>query len=313
VSAARARFLPAALALGLVGLAAGCRETEVSRAVTAAAAPNAGGCAAAPVEARGAARRVVALLPAAAEIVVALGAADRLVARTDYDTHPALVGLPSVGGGLTPSLERLALLRPDLVVTWPDNASRALVPHLRALGAEPLAVETETVEDVLWTACELGRRVGRLAAADSLVRALRAELDAVRRAVEGRPPPSVLYVVWHDPPTVAGHGSFIDALVGIAGGRNAFADARGLWPQVSLEAVVDRQPDVLVLPRAEGGPSAADLARAPGWRELRAVRDGRVVLVDRDLFHRPGPRLGQAARRLAEGLHPEIAAALARP
>ncbi|UCC48902.1 MAG: ABC transporter substrate-binding protein, partial [Gemmatimonadota bacterium] len=89
-------------------------------------------------------QRIVSLIPSATEIIVALGAADRLVARSDYDVDPALTHLPSVGPGLTPSLEQLTVLQPDLVVAWPENPSRSLIGRLSDLGVEIYAPQVQT-------------------------------------------------------------------------------------------------------------------------------------------------------------------------
>src|SRR5690606_5574491 len=108
-------------------------------------------------------------------------------------------------------------------------------------------------------------------------------------------------------PRAAGPGTFAGELSTAAGGRNAFGDAGARWPEVSLEEVVRRQPDVVVV--AAGGADARTLARfesAPGWRDLRAVRAGRVVAVDTDLFNRPGPGLARAVVQLAAILHPDL-------
>ena len=133
-----------------------------------------------------------------------------------------------------------------------------------------------------------------------------AGLRSVREAVAGRERTSVFYVVWYDPPTTSAAGTFIDELIQLAGGRNVFADAPGLWPQVSMEEVVRRQPDIILVSQTESTP--IDLERfssAVGWRELRAVREGRLVRVDANLYNRPGPRVAEAAQRLARLLHPE--------
>lgn len=303
------RALPAALLLAAAG--AGCQRGEVSpgEAVRSAWAPPAAACGAIGPATRGERRtpprRIVSLLPSATELILTLGGGDRLVARTDYDADPALAHVPSVGGGLTPSLERLAMLHPELVVAWPDNLSRSVAARLAELGIPVYTPRSERLEDVFRTACDLGRLLALEAAADSLVTALGAELQAVRRVTRGRVPPEILYVVWFDPLTTAGPGTFISELIEIAGGRNVFGDAAARWPQVSLEEVVRRQPRVIVVPRGEvPPPSLPQLRAAPGWRDLRAVRDGRIVEVDADLFNHPGPRVAEAARRLATALHP---------
>ncbi len=250
-------------------------------------------------------RRIVSLIPSATETIVALGAADRLVARTAYDVDPALAHLPSVGEGLTPSLELLTTLQPDLVVAWPDNASRSVIGRLEAFGVSIYTPQVQTLADLRQATQELGDLLGLEQAADSLIASIDEALQAVRAAVADRARPSVFYVVWYDPPTTTGSGTYIDELIELAGGRNAFADAPGLWPQVSLEEVVRRQPDIVLISQTED--SSIDVERlgsAVGWRELRAVREGRAMQVEADLYNRPGPRVAEAARRLAALLHP---------
>jgi iron complex transport system substrate-binding protein len=251
------------------------------------------------------ARRVVSLIPSANETLLALGAGDRLVGRTDFDRGPGLDTLPSVGGGLSPSLERIAALRPDLVIGWETHKPQVR-ERLRELGIPVFAVRTEDTTDVFRTVRSLGRLTGRAAAADSLSARLRAELDAVRASVAGLPRPTVFFVVWNDPPMTAGPGTFISQVIGVAGGANVFADAAQPWPTVSMEEVVRRQPDAVVLPTGESGSPKTDV-RAPGWRELKALRGRGPILLPADLVNRPGPRIGEAARALRDALHPERA------
>ena len=251
-------------------------------------------------------RRIISLIPSATETIVALGAADRFVARTDFDVDPVLAHLPSVGEGLTPSLEQLTLLEPDLVIAWPDNTSRSVIGRLGEFGVRVYSPQVQSLPDLRAATLELGDILGLEDAADSLVASIDAELRAVREAVAGRERTSVFYVVWYDPPTTSAAGTFIDELIQLAGGRNVFADAPGLWPQVSMEEVVRRQPDIILVSQTESTP--IDLERfssAVGWRELRAVREGRLVRVDANLYNRPGPRVAEAAQRLARLLHPE--------
>ncbi len=258
--------------------------------------------------------RIVSLIPSATETIIALGAGDRLVARTEYDIDPALSDLPQVRGGLTPSLEQLTMLNPDLVVAWPDNMTRSVSGRLTDLGIEFYAPQAQSLDDIYRTTRELGQILGLEEQADSLNDAITAELESLRGAVAGRERPAVFYVVWHDPPTTAGPGTYIHELIEIVGGRNVFADAPALWPQVSMEEIVRRQPDLLILPVGEGPPLELERLRAMvGWRELQAVRDGNVVHIDASLFNRPGPNVTEAARRLARILHPEAFSATALP
>lgn len=247
------------------------------------------------------ATRVVSLLPHATDLIVALGAADRLVARTRYDTAAALRALPSVGGGLDPSIEYVVSLRPDLVLCWPDMGSQNLAARLGELGLPVYAGRSGRMADLRPTLERLGRMLGHEAAADSLARTIEQEIESVRASVSGQPSPSVLFVMSWNPLMAAGGTTFINDMITAAGGRNVFGDVRVPAPIVSLEEVVRRGPDAIVFSRGGGEP--ASLRELPGWRDLQAVRQGRVLAVDASVAARPGPRMGEAARTLAEWLH----------
>lgn len=248
------------------------------------------------------ARRVVSLVPSVTETVVALGEAERLIARTDYDHGPAVERLPSLGGGLDPSPEALVALDPDLVVGWSSARDGRLRALLETAGIPFYAAAIEDTADVFRTFDRVGRLLGTEAAAERLAAAVRDSLGAVAADRPPGPRPTVLFTIPGVPPRTAGPGTFVAQVVEIAGGRSAFPELGERWPEVSLEAIVARQPDILVIPVEPGEAPLAGLARRTGWRELEAVREGRVVGVDADLFTRPGPRLPEAARALQRAL-----------
>lgn len=246
------------------------------------------------------AQRIVSLAPSSTETLVRLGVSDLLVARTAFDQDEAIVGLPVIGrGSLAPSAETVVELAPDLVIVWGDPATRPLAARLAALGLTVFVSEPRTIADVLDTTRRLGRLVAAEARADSLVAAIRARLGAVRKLVAGRPAPRVLFLVWAEPPFTAGPGTYADEVIRAAGGRNVFSDMGESWGEVSLESIVDRDPDWIVA----GGPM--ETLEETRLGALDAVREGRVLIVDPDLFHRPGPRVADAIEILARRLHPE--------
>jgi iron complex transport system substrate-binding protein len=250
------------------------------------------------------ARRVICFMPAVTDMLLAIGAADRLIARTEFDTDPRIAQLPSTGNALTPSLEWVASLEPELVITWPDQPSRSVVGRLSELGIPVYAARTESIEDVLRTARQLGTLLGLKRNADSVALEIERALNDIRAAVHGLPPVPVAYVLSIDPPMIAGPGTFINELLVAAGGSNAFANAGALWAQVNIEEFIQRQPHALVLAQEEGRTELQRLRTLPGWRDLHAVRTNRVLIVDPYLFNRPGPSIPKAARLLAKFLHP---------
>jgi iron complex transport system substrate-binding protein len=243
----------------------------------------------------------VSLVPSVTGTIVALGAADRLIARTRYDLDPSLSDLPSIGGGLDPSIEGIVALRPDLVVAWNARDDRVLVPRLRAAGIAVYVAEIQDTTGVFVTLERIGALLGVPARADSVAGALRDTFAAVTADIPAGPRPTAMYLIAEDPPRTAGPRTFIGQAIEIAGAAPAFPEIDEDWPTISLEAVMARDPGLIVLPVGADLPGRADLVSRPGWRELAAVRAGRVVEIDADLLARPGPDLGHAARVLREG------------
>ena len=250
------------------------------------------------------AQRVVALVPSLAEIVVSIGATDLLVARTDFDTEPSLADLPSVGGGLDPSLEAMVEFEIDLVLMSEGRDSPALKAQIERLGMSVMSFPIETVAHLYSATERLGVALGREESAQELSSTIRTELDQVRGSVADRDAVPVMFVVWGDPPMTAGGGTYIDEVIAIAGGLNVFSDSPMEWPVVGFESIVDRAPKVLIWPRGEvAGTDVDRLRTTAGWQEVTAVQSGNVLFVDANLFNRPGSNVAAAARVLADALH----------
>jgi len=265
-------------------------------------------------DATGSRDRIISLIPAVTETLVAMGAGDRLVARTTYDEQPQLASRPVISALLQPSVEALTRFAPDLVVMWPSGGDGGSVgEQLDQLGIGWYGAAIQTVADFERNARNLGRLLDLDRRADSVIAAVRADLTDARARWSGREPVEIFHVVQLDPPMTVGPGTFLDSVFVAGGAVNTFADIQGNWPRVSLEEVLWRDPDYVVVPVDGYGtpplppgyrdPSLDRLAASPGWAALSAVADGRVVSVDASLFGRPGPRMGEAARYLAYRVH----------
>lgn len=242
----------------------------------------------------GAASRIVSLNPVSTELLVTAGAAGRLVGRSHWDLYPpGAERVADLGNGIGPNVEAIVGVRPDLVILYASTANRRAAVTLNAAGIRTLSIRTDRLADLV-----------RLAAAYAAVTAdssVIAVVDSVRRSVEAVAAlphsPTARTVVWRigEPPLfVAGKGSFLSELIEAAGAANAFADVADPSPQVSVEEVARRRPDVVLT-----GPQGAERLRAdPAWRAVEAVRRGRVLVVDTALVGRPGVRLGEAARHV---------------
>lgn len=241
--------------------------------------------------------RVVSLVPAATELLFALGAGNALVGRTKWCDYPAEVAaVPSVGDGLLPNVEAIVAARPDLVLAYRSPSNAPAVARLRGLGLPVLELAIDRFEDFERDARLVARALGRATVGDSLVAAVRADLE--RSTVVAQRPPSVLIVAWSDPPMTIGGGSYLDEILERAGASNVFGDSERPSFVVSLEAVVARNPDrILVV-----GDDDPDFASRAEWRVIPAVRDRRFVRVRGSMFNRPSPRIGEAVRALTGAL-----------
>jgi iron complex transport system substrate-binding protein len=247
-------------------------------------------------------RRIVSMNPSFTRILVAIGARDALVGIDDFSAkaEPSVATLPRVGGLYSPSLEAVVGLEPDLIVLLPTLEQRSFQKRLEELALPVLALDPVSFDDVLGSIRELGRRVGRLEAAEARVAAIERTRDAVRRAVAGRPAPRAVLVLQREPLFVVGRGSFLDDMLAIAGARNLGAELGETWPRASLEWLVAQAPEVILDSDAESAGATDFWAR---WPSLPAVAAKRVVAVDAGEITLPGPDLDRSLLALARAVH----------
>jgi len=241
--------------------------------------------------------RIVSLLPSLTETVCALGACDRLVGVDRYSNWPASVQkLPQVGGGLDPNVEAVVALKPDVVLI--GVSSRASV-RLRALGLRVVALEPKTLAGMRRATERLGALLQQPQAAGALLRQIDAGVQAAAQSVPAAARGQRVYYEVDAAPHAAGRGTFIDELLTTLGLVNIIDASLGPYPKINPELVVRADPDLIMVSQQ----GAAQLARRPGWAQLRALRQGHVCAFDaeqRDILVRPGPRIPEAALLMAD-------------
>jgi ABC-type Fe3+-hydroxamate transport system substrate-binding protein len=239
------------------------------------------------------AHRIVSLLPSFTELLFAIGAGDRVVGRTAWCDYPdAARAVPSVGDGMPPNIEAVAARQPDLVVLYNSGPNVTAAKQLERMGIRAILLDLNRLEDLGPAARTLGHLTGREAGAESLA----AAMDSLAARA---PPPastSVVFVVWDNPPIIIGRGSYLHQLAVLAGARNVFEDVTVPSAQVSLETIAARNPAWVAVLSDSAVPPA--FAKRREWRSVRAVREGRFLLLQGSLFGRPGPRSGEAVRTL---------------
>ena len=247
-------------------------------------------------------RRIVSLNPATTDLLFAIHAGPRVVGRSKWDVYPDSAQLvPSLGDALRPNVEAVLGARPDLVILYASEDNRPAYDRLREQDIAVIALRIDRVEHFDRVARLLGTLTGNAAAGAEVADSVQRTIARVRDATHALPRPRVFWRIWDAPLITIGRGSFLSQLVDIAGARNIYEDIAAPSQQVTFEDVVRRDPDFILV-----GPEGGQIvARDPAWRAIRAVREGRVRIVDTTLVGRPSVRLGEAALHLARLLHPD--------
>jgi len=251
-------------------------------------------------------RRLVCLTPSLTETDYALGLGEAVVGITDFTEYPPEARTkPSVGGPSDASLEKIVSLRPDLVLAMGTLNQEETVDDLERAGIPVFVVNPRGLQGVLNSIAHLGEALNCAAGAAQVVKGLESRRAAVAARVAGRPRLRVLVVIWYDPVITAGDKSFLTDLIAAAGGVSVTADMAQEWPQISLEEVMRRSPDFLLLVEgAHGGIAESDLEAHAGWDQLTSLKNHHVIHTDDRLFH-PSQVLFDALESLAKQLHPE--------
>jgi iron complex transport system substrate-binding protein len=250
---------------------------------------------------------VVSLTPATTELLFALGAGDKLVGRTDFDDYPPeVVEVPAVASFTGVLIEQVVDLEPDLVIAGGNNFTPAGdVDRLRDLGLPVLVVYAPDMAGVLADVLLVGQAVGAESEAESVVGELQARIDEVSAAVAVLERPRVFYEIGYEPEIYGpAPESFVADMVNLAGGEPITTTDPAVF-SISLERLVDLNPEVIVLGDAAYGVCPTNVVIRPGWTQIAAVSDGNVRPVDDIIVTRPGPRIGEGLAALALAIHPE--------
>jgi iron complex transport system substrate-binding protein len=251
-------------------------------------------------------QRVVCLAPSLTETVYALGLGAVVVGVTDFtDYPPEAQTKPSVGGLTDASLEKIISLHPDLVLSLGEINRQETVEELEHVGIPVYVVDPQGLQGIMASIQHVGDALNRTSDARRLLKRLEEKRVAVNARVKGLPRLKVLVVIWYDPVITAGSKSFINDVISAAGAQSITADMDQAWPQISMEEVLRRSPDFVLLVRgAHGGITGEELKTHAGWDQLKAVRDNHVIYMGERLF-RPSPVVFDALEQLAKQLHPE--------
>jgi iron complex transport system substrate-binding protein len=245
------------------------------------------------------AQRIVTLAPHLAELVHAAGAGDRLIGTVEWsDYPPEAAALPRIGDAFRLDLEALAALGPDLVLAWRGGNPDHLLEQLEQRGYRVVALAPQELDDIGAHLVEIGRLAGTPGPAREAAARYREGLEALRRAQAGKPELRVFWQVSWRPLYTVGGRQLISEVIALCGGRNIFADLGELAPAVGMEAVIARDPEVILSADVQ----RAELAEWARWPSVTAVARGHLYAVDGDLVVRASPRILEGTRQVCAAL-----------
>jgi ABC-type Fe3+-hydroxamate transport system substrate-binding protein len=247
--------------------------------------------------------RVVCLVPSVTDTVFALGSGDDVVAVSDYTTYPPeALKKPSIGSLVKPSIETILSYHPDLVLGTSIPGSTETAAQLKTVGIPVYFVDPHGLAGILQSVTNVGQALNRVPQAAALNASLARRIEAVKARTADKPKLRVLVPVWYDPIVTIGKHAFITEIVEAAGARSVTDDLIPDWPQVSMETVIARAPDALLLIRG-GKISIGMLQNRPGWSSLPVIQAGKVYYVDSGIQD-PSPIAINALEELAREFHP---------
>lgn len=248
---------------------------------------------------------IVSLAPANTEMLYALGLGDKVVGVTEFCNYPPEAGQkPKVGGFSDISTEKVVELAPDLILADSMHIAE-VVPALEDLGLKVVVIDPTNIPAVLEGIELLGTITEREKEAQALTAQMQEAIDAIAQAVDGHEKLRVFWELSSDLWT-AGPGSFIDDLIVRSGGGNIAVGADSSWLQLSNEAIIAADPEVILLADHPFGATMETVAARPGWDKISAVVNNRIIEIsDTDLVSRPGPRVVEALKFVAKVLHPD--------
>ncbi len=258
-------------------------------------------------------QRVVSLAPSNTEILFAVGAGAQVVGRDSFsDYPPEAKNVADIGGGVgSLNVEAILSKKPDLVLASPLTPPEQIADLVKANLTVYVLPNPKSFDDLYTNLETVGKLTGHETQTATLVTSLKARVKAVTDKVANVSQRPVVYYELDatDPsaPYTSGPDTFVDVLIRAAGGENFGSNLKGDWVQVSVETLLTRQPDYIVLgDNTYGGVTPEQVKARAGWDALKAVQDGKVYIFDDNTVSRPGPRLVDGLEAMAKLIHPEL-------
>lgn len=252
-------------------------------------------------------QRIVSLAPNITETLFALGLDREIAGVTRFCDYPQeAASKRQVGGLVSPSLEKIVSLEPDLVIGTADGNRKETVDRLERIGLPVYVVNPGSLDEILEMILNIGEITGKRTEADRLVANLRRRIDRVVLLTKDSARPGVFFQVGEGAMITAGKNTFIDRLIRSAGGENIAGDSTTRYPRFSMEEIILKNPDIIIVSSAKNRSSPSAKETWERWKDIAAVKKGNIHVIDPDLVSRPAPRIVDGLETMAGIIHPEI-------
>ena len=253
-------------------------------------------------------KRIVSLAPGITELLYGLGLDGEIAGVTIYCNYPEAARLkPKIGGFTNISVEKILSLNPDLIIGTADGNSKETVMRLESLGMPVYVTNPKTLDEILGMVLAIGRITGKEREAKKLTLDLKNRVKNLSSLVNGRRKRSVFFQVGGDPIITVGRDTVHNQLITLAGGVNIAGGEKTLYPRYSVEEVIARQPEVIILTSMKYETDVSTIwNKWRKWPNIPAVRDNRLHVIDTDLIDRSSPRIVDALAEMVKIIHPEV-------
>jgi len=247
-------------------------------------------------------QRIIALSPHAVEMLFAIGAGDRIIATIEYADYPAAaLDIPRIGNFTGIQIEKIVALQPDLIIGWKSGNKLADLNKLESLGFKLFYSHPNTITEIRSELIKMGELTGLQKKANAVASKIQQQHQKIIDQYAQKENVSVFYQLWHDPLRTIGPDNWNETLINDCNGVNIFNDTRTPYPVVSLENVLSKNPEVIIIPHHSGS-VAVKKELWNKWQHISAVKQKHIFTIDGDLLHRFGPRAIEGLELLCEAI-----------
>ncbi len=246
--------------------------------------------------------KIVALSPHSVEIIYSLGLGKNIVATVEHADYPkAALKIPRVGNYTGVQIEQIVALQPDLIIGWKGGNRMSDLNKLESLGFDMFYTDPKNINGVVAEIKRLGKRLGvsESVLALAAVEKIESEYQSIKKQYKNKKTVSVFYQLFHEPLRTVGPGSWVESLIADCNGANIFNDANVLYPAVSMESVLARNPSVIIVASHSGSIEEGKIIWEK-WNQINAIKNEKLFVLDGSLLHRTTPRAVEGLRSLCE-------------